>query len=86
MLKMYANGEKNGQPIRIVVLGLSHGNLEELKKGRPIKFSGKDVGFKSKIELEFLIFSGETERAMMREFSQFIGPETKVHIDPRLKD
>jgi hypothetical protein len=33
-----------------------------------------------------MIFAGESEQAMQREFHELIGPETEVHIDPRLKD
>jgi len=84
MLKMYASCERDGRPIRLVILGLSHANITELVKGRPIKFGGETIGFGT--EVEFMIFAGETERAMQREFAQFIGPETEVHIDPRLRD
>lgn len=33
-----------------------------------------------------LIFYGKTEQDMMRDLAEFIGPETKVNIDPRLAD
>jgi len=85
MIKMYAAGTRSdGRPVRIVVLGLSHGNLRELKKGRPIKFTGDTCGLSA--DIEFLIFSGETEQSMQREFHELIGPDTKVSIDPRLRD
>ena len=84
MLKMYANGERDGRPLRLVLLGLSHANIAELVKGRPIRFGGETIGFGT--EVEFLIFTGENEKAMMREFAQFVGPETEVHIDPRLQE
>jgi hypothetical protein len=85
MLKMFAKGETaNGKPLRIVVFGLSHTNLDELRKGRPIKFSGSTVGLED--DLEFLIFSGESERTMQQEFARFVGPQTELHIDPRLTD
>ena len=32
MLKMFAKGERNGKPVRLVVLGFSHNNLDELRK------------------------------------------------------
>jgi hypothetical protein len=87
MLKMFAKGEKNGRPMCLIVLGLSHMNIQKLKEGRPIKFNGADIGISS--DIEFMIFAGETEQSMQRELSSFIGPigpETVVHIDPRLKD
>ena len=83
MLKMYANGTRDGKPVRLVVIGLSHRNLDLLREGKPIKIRGDAIGLKKAIEV--MIFAGETEQTMMREFSQFIGPDTKLSIDPRLK-
>jgi hypothetical protein len=85
MLKMFAKGERaRGKPVRLIIFGLSHKNLDELRKGRPIKFNGAAAGLED--DIEFMIFAGETEQSMQREFHELIGPETKVHIDPRLKD
>jgi hypothetical protein len=85
MLKMFAKGTKgDGASVRLVVLGLSHGNLDELRKGRPIKFSGDTVRLDP--DIKFIIMAGETEQSMQREFAKFIGPETEVKIDPRLRD
>ena len=83
MLKMFASGERAGKSVRLVVLGLSHKNLDELRKGRPIKFGGDTVRLDD--DIEFLIFAGENERAMQREFEDLIGPETEVFIDPSLR-
>jgi len=82
MLKMYANGTKDGKPKKIVVLGLSHANLDRLREGRPVRFDGVEVDLP---EAYFIIFSGESEPAMMEEFTSLIGPNTKVSINPRLK-
>jgi hypothetical protein len=85
MLKMYANGKHaDGKPVRLVVFGLSHNNLDELRKGRPITFNGATAGLDE--DIEFLIFSDASERVMHRKFQELIGPETEVHIDPRLLD
>ena len=84
MLKMYANGEKDGKPIRLVIFGLSFKNLDKLREGMPIKFNGVTAGLSD--DIEFMIFSGATEQSMQREIAELIGPETKTHIDPRLKD
>ena len=84
MLKMFAKGTKDGKDCRLVVLGLSRKNTEELLKGRPIKFNGSSVMLDE--DIEFLIFAGETEREMQRQFADFIGPNTQVHIDPKLRD
>jgi hypothetical protein len=85
MLKMWASGTTpEGKPIRFIVFGLSHKNLDKLREGYPIKFNGADVGLKDDIEL--LIFSGETDKSMQREFAKFVGPKTTLKMDPRLKD
>lgn len=84
MLKMGGRGEKNGKPVELMIIGLSHRNLAELKQGHPIKCSVSDFGCSGDIEV--LIFSGVSEQAMAREFAELVGPETEVSIDPRLKD
>ena len=86
MLKMYAIGERDGKPMRLVILGLSHRNLDELykKKGRPIKIKGSDIGLEDNVEI--FIFGGKDEQTMQHDFMEFVGPETKVHIDPKLKE
>jgi hypothetical protein len=84
MLKIYANGEKDGKQIKLVVLGLSYVNLDRLRQGQPIKFNGATVGLDNNIE--FMIFSGQSEQTMQREFHELIGPDTKVSIDPSLRD
>jgi hypothetical protein len=84
MLKMYADGEKDGKPVRLVVLGLSHKNLDKLREGLPIKFNGDQAGLPADVEV--LIFAGESEQTMQRELADLVGPETIVKIDPRLRD
>jgi hypothetical protein len=86
MLKMYAIGERDGKSMRLIILGLSHRNLDELykKKGRPIKIIGSDVGLEDDVEI--FIIGGKDERTMQHDFMEFVGPETEVHIDPKLKD
>lgn len=86
MIKMMAQGTRlkdfgNGlvyEPMKFVVLGLSHANLEALKADRPIRFSGADLGLP---DVEFFIFAGNDERSLMDTVKEFIGPETKVKID-----
>jgi hypothetical protein len=85
MLKMMGKGEReDGSPITLIVFGLSDRNLDLLRDGRPIKFSGSDVGISD--EFEFIIFAGKDEREMQSDFAQFVGPNTELHIDPRFKD
>jgi hypothetical protein len=84
MLKAHAGGEKDGKPFQLVILGLSHMNLERLKEGRPIDIDGTEVGLPEGTRI--LIFAGATEQAMARELADLVGSETRVRIDPRLRD
>jgi hypothetical protein len=84
MLKMGGRGDKNDKPVELMIIGLSHRNLDELRKGHPIKCSGSDFGLGGNIEV--IIFSGDTEQSMALEFAELVGPETQVSIDPRLRD
>jgi len=82
MLKMYATVEENGETRRLVIFGLSHGNIGRLLNGDPIKFRGETCGLPPDVDV--MIFVGENEREMAKEFAQFVGPETKVNVDPKL--
>lgn len=48
----------DGRPV--LVLGLSHDNLDRLRAGQPITFDAKPYGYDG----EILIFAGKTEKAM----------------------
>lgn len=65
----------------VIVLGLSEMNIKRLREGKPIKFNLKELGMS---DIDILIFTGRDEHTMAEEFKQFIGPETKVYIDPKL--
>jgi hypothetical protein len=84
MIRMAARGVKNGKSVHVVVLGLSHSNLDRLRDGQPIKFDGAELGLPEGTEI--MIFAGETERAMQRDVVDLIGPGTQTKIDPRLQD
>jgi hypothetical protein len=84
MLKMGGRGIVDGKPVELMIVGLSHKNLERLKQGEPIKCRASDFGCSGDIEI--MIFSGATEQAMARELQELIGPQTSVTIDPRLRD
>lgn len=60
--------------------GLSERNIQLLKQGKPILIDLSELGGDGNVT----IFYGKTEQDMGREIAEFIGPETKVHIDPRL--
>lgn len=81
MLKMGAKTKKGSD---LIIIGLSHMNLDRLREGRPIHCTARDFGFDS--DAEILIFSGETEQSMARDMAELVGPNTDVKIDPRLRD
>jgi hypothetical protein len=85
MLKMYAAGtdQQTNEPVKIVILGLSHNNLDKLREGRPIRFTGDTCGLDK--QTHFVIFAGATEQSMQQEIQSLVGPDTKVAVDPRLK-
>ena len=62
--------------------GLSERNVNLLKEGKPIVIDLAQMGGQG----EIFIFYGKTEQAMALEIASYIGPDTKVNIDPRLKD
>lgn len=63
----------------LIILGLSHENLRRLKQGEPIRIDMEDLGIKGST---CFIFSGKDEKAMAKEMSEFIGPDTKIRELP----
>jgi hypothetical protein len=79
---MKATGTLDGR--RVLMVGLSFGNLRRFlaePEDTFIKIEGKEID----LPFDVLIFSGETEAHMQRLVMNSIGPDTKVHIDPKLK-
>lgn len=62
MIKSRINGERGP----LLLLGLSHKNLERLKAGEPIHFSLEPFG----MEGEVLLFAGHTEASMIGDLKQ----------------
>lgn len=75
MIKFTANLDDNK---KLIGIGLSHGNLERLKEGKPIKINGPDIGLP---DMEILIFSGSTEMAMAKQLDPYITASTIIHKD-----
>lgn len=80
MLKAMARHDDGGA---IIVLGLSHANVEALMKGLPIMFPGKAIGMEAEIH-SVAIFVGPNESEMKAELEKrgMIGPETKYTEEP----
>jgi len=67
-----------------MVIGLSFRNLEHFRD-KPgdtfIKIDGKEMG----LPLDVVIFSGETDAHCVDAISDMIGPDTRVHVSPRMR-
>jgi hypothetical protein len=73
----FAGTNERGLPV--IGLGLSRENCKRLLAGQPIRISVDEIV--STIDAEIVLFAGETEAAMAKEFkkSGLIGPDTKQH-------
>lgn len=68
----------------VLILGLSHGNLDKLRADGLdgyIKIDGGEIG----IPFDIMITAGESEATMLKFFQAGIGPGTKLHIDDKVK-
>lgn len=72
MIKLMGINPKNGR--KMLSMGLSNGNIRKLKEGKPIVIFGPEVG----IEVDLMIFWGETDEKLVEMVKPFIGPETIV--------
>jgi hypothetical protein len=68
----------------MLILGLSAKNLEKLKEGKPMYLTSKTHGEGIPAGWRIMIFTGKDEQTMAHTMKPFIGPETKIHKDPRL--
>jgi len=66
-------------------LGISRENVNRLIEGKPIRVNLAELREGLNINGGIMIFFAETERDLQQTVAEFIGPETKVNIDPRLK-
>lgn len=83
MLKLVLK-DTDDKPPRTIILGLSHKNLDMLKKNYPIRFDSSEIGLPPGTEI--LIFAGDTEQSMAQSVEKFVGPKTKVYVSPKLKN
>lgn len=74
MVRCQATG-KDGRPV--FVFGLTRENITRLTNGEPIKLDLDAFGLTGPPLTIYLTF-GETEEAIARELSEFIGPQTQV--------
>lgn len=64
-------------------LGITRENVNRLTAGQPIHVKLREMGVS--IDGAVMIYFGETEVELQQGIAEFIGPETKVNIDPRMK-
>lgn len=76
MIKFVANSDSGRT---LIGLGLSAGNLQRLKEGKPIHIHFEEINLPWNASL--MIMYGDTEDAMKEELKEFIGPETVVIAD-----
>ena len=72
MIKFKATDPDTG--VEMYGFGLSHGNLERLKEGKPIPIDLASMGGSGRV----LIFAGKTEESMAAELQEFITADTKI--------
>ena len=59
---------------KMLLLGLSEGNLMRLREKKPIIINGEEIGWPGQ---DIIICWGETEDALTKELADLIGPETR---------
>jgi hypothetical protein len=75
----------DGTGRKILMIGLSFGNLDKLRADPGdsfIRIRGQEVG----LPVDVMIFSGETEAQLADLMAEGIGPDTKVHVSQRSKN
>jgi hypothetical protein len=77
-----ATATLNGR--KTLMVGLSFGNLDKFRAEAGdtfIKIDGKEID----LPFDVLLFSGETEAHCAELLQGGIGPDTKIHVSPKLK-
>lgn len=71
---------------QFILLGLSRVNIHRLMEGKPILLRRETHGAGVPEGWTIGITFGETELQMKKELEDagLLGPETKIHVDPRL--
>ena len=70
----------------LLILGLTQMNLQRLLTNQPIRIRREVHGEGIPEGWEIMICYGESEEALYKQFKDggLMGPDTKVHKDPRL--
>ncbi len=62
---------------KLIGIGLTAGNIERLKQGKPIHISLEEMGLPWRADIGILY--GETEDSLREELSEFITEKTVIH-------
>jgi hypothetical protein len=63
-------------------VGISAENVKRLKDGKPLCVNVAEMGLA--VNGSIVVFYGDTEQTLYESIKEFIGPDTKVNIDPRV--
>lgn len=63
---------------QLLVLGLSHANLDRLSQGEPVCISRETHGLAVPVGLKIMIFTGDTEDTMRDQLAGLFGPATVI--------
>lgn len=72
MIKLAATTDRGR---KLVVLGITEGNVMRLREGKPIHIHGEEVNLPG---FEIWIALGKDEETLAEQFKPLIGPETAV--------
>jgi hypothetical protein len=80
-----ARGSSNGG--ELLILGLSHGNINRLLAGQPMRMTRQTHGDGVPDGWTIVIMAGESEQALEQVLRQAgaLGPQTTIIVDPRMK-
>ena len=71
-------GSENKEGKKLLGLGVSEGNVQLLKKGKPILVKSEALKQLTGWDGEIMLFYGETEEKMREMLKEFIGDSTIV--------
>lgn len=81
MIKMRGNIDGG----EVLILGLSQENLDRMRADWPdggIRVKGAEVG----LPCDVYIVAAPTDEVLFQQFKHLVGPDTKVHVSPKLKN
>ena len=81
-----ARGQDQETKKEFLLLGLTRENHERMMDGKPIRLTAESHGGGIPEGLTIVIFYGEKGDDLVNLIKHAIRPETKIYVDPRLKN